>query len=86
MSSNMIGHTPVMLDEVMEALAPNEDAIYIDGTFGGGGYTALQRSAILQLAWDQVASGLDGREAAFELYASGGPAACNSAGAGCRDC
>ncbi len=39
MSSNMSGHTPVMLDEVMEALTPRDDAIYIDGTFGGGGYT-----------------------------------------------
>ena len=39
MSSNMSGHTPVMLDEVMDALAPNDGAIYIDGTFGGGGYT-----------------------------------------------
>jgi len=35
----MSGHIPVMLDEVMTALAPRDDAIYIDGTFGGGGYT-----------------------------------------------
>jgi len=33
------GHTPVMLEEVMAALAPRDDAIYVDGTFGGGGYT-----------------------------------------------
>ncbi len=39
MSSVMNGHTPVMLNEVMEALAPRDDAIYIDGTFGGGSYT-----------------------------------------------
>jgi 4-hydroxyphenylacetate 3-monooxygenase len=37
-----------------------------------GGYTALQRSALLQLAWDHVSSALDGRESAFELHASCG--------------
>jgi hypothetical protein len=36
------------------------------------GYTALQRSALLQMAWDHVSSALDGRESAFELHASGG--------------
>ncbi len=39
-------HVPVMLEEVMAALHPRDDAIYIDGTFGGGGYaTALLRHA-----------------------------------------
>jgi 16S rRNA (cytosine1402-N4)-methyltransferase len=28
-----------MLEEVMAALAPRDDAIYVDGTFGGGGYS-----------------------------------------------
>ncbi len=38
-------HTPVMLPEVMEALAPRDGALYVDGTFGGGGYSeALLRS------------------------------------------
>jgi 16S rRNA (cytosine1402-N4)-methyltransferase len=32
-------HTPVMLEEVIAALRPRVDAIYIDGTFGGGGYS-----------------------------------------------
>ena len=47
-------------------------AAELEDAFGGGGYTAMQRAALLQLAWDQVSSGLDAREAAFELHASGG--------------
>jgi 4-hydroxyphenylacetate 3-monooxygenase len=44
----------------------------LEESFAGGGYTALQRSAILQLAADHVISSLDGRESAFELHANGG--------------
>jgi 16S rRNA (cytosine1402-N4)-methyltransferase len=33
-------HVPVMLEEVMAVLHPRDDAIYVDGTFGGGGYSA----------------------------------------------
>ncbi len=47
-------------------------AAELEDAFGGGGYSALQRAALLQLTWDQVSSGLDGRESAFELHASGG--------------
>jgi 4-hydroxyphenylacetate 3-monooxygenase len=53
-------------------LAAREMAAGLEATFGGGGYTALQRSALLNLAWDHISSGLDGRESAFELHANGG--------------
>ena len=33
------GHIPVMLSEVLAALGPRNGAIYVDGTFGGGGYS-----------------------------------------------
>lgn len=33
-------HIPVMLDEVLAALAPRPGEIVVDGTFGAGGYTA----------------------------------------------
>lgn len=44
----------------------------MDEAFTGGGYSAMQRAALLQLAWDHVSSSLDGRESAFELHANGG--------------
>jgi len=33
-------HIPVMLTEVLAALSPNDGGVYVDGTFGGGGYSA----------------------------------------------
>jgi 16S rRNA (cytosine1402-N4)-methyltransferase len=33
-----MGHFPVMLPEVLAALQPADGEIYVDGTFGGGGY------------------------------------------------
>lgn len=39
-------HLPVMLPEVLDALAANDDAVYVDATFGAGGYSR----AILQAA------------------------------------
>jgi len=53
-------------------LADPEMAAGLEDSFGGGGYTAKQRAALLQLAGDHVSSALDGRESAFELHASGG--------------
>ena len=49
-----------------------EIAAGLEESFAGGGYTAKQRAALLQLAADHVSSALDGRESAFELHASGG--------------
>jgi len=41
-----VSHKPVMLAEVIEALAPADGKTYVDGTFGAGGYTR----AILEAA------------------------------------
>jgi 16S rRNA (cytosine1402-N4)-methyltransferase len=39
-------HIPVMLGEVLQALQPQDGGIYVDGTFGAGGYTcAILKSA-----------------------------------------
>jgi aromatic ring hydroxylase len=54
-----------------DLVAP-EVAAGLEESFSGGGYSALQRSALLQMAWDHVSSALDGRESAFELHANGG--------------
>jgi 16S rRNA (cytosine1402-N4)-methyltransferase len=35
-----IAHIPVLLSEVLAALEPKDGGIYVDGTFGAGGYTA----------------------------------------------
>lgn len=33
------GHVPVMLAEVLAALRPRDGEVFVDGTFGGGGYS-----------------------------------------------
>ena len=50
-----MSHIPVMLDEMLEQLSPRDHATYLDGTFGGGGYTAaiLQRAACTVWAIDR---------------------------------
>ncbi len=37
--NNLDFHKPVMLNEVIENLAPKKGEIYLDGTFGAGGYS-----------------------------------------------
>ena len=46
----------------------------LEAAFGGGGYSARQRAALLNLIWDNVSSGLDGRESTYEMHANGGVA------------
>ncbi|HUM17582.1 MAG TPA: 4-hydroxyphenylacetate 3-hydroxylase C-terminal domain-containing protein, partial [Candidatus Nitrosotalea sp.] len=65
------GSSLVVAPSDKDLTAP-EVAAGLEESFAGGGYTALQRAALLQLAADHVASALDGRESAFELHANGG--------------
>jgi 16S rRNA (cytosine1402-N4)-methyltransferase len=52
------GHVPVLLHEAMDALDPREGGVYVDGTFGGGGYTRAlldRRARVIALDRDPSA-------------------------------
>lgn len=48
-------HIPVMRDEVLAALAPADNEVYVDGTFGAGGYSRafLEAAACTIIAIDR---------------------------------
>lgn len=54
-------HIPVMLAQVIEVLSPKDGGLYVDGTFGAGGYTR----AILESA-DCAVLGIDRDPTAIE--------------------
>ena len=45
------GHQPVMLREVAAALEPRDGGIYVDGTFGAGGYSRALLEAARCTVW-----------------------------------
>jgi 16S rRNA (cytosine1402-N4)-methyltransferase len=68
---NAGSHQPVMLEEVVAALAPQSGEIHLDGTFGAGGYTRalLERADCRVIAFDRDPTAIEaGREleAAFK--------------------
>ena len=50
LNSVSTGHIPVMINEVVDALNPTDEGIFVDGTFGRGGYS----EAILKTATTKV--------------------------------
>ncbi|APH53674.1 S-adenosyl-methyltransferase mraW [Granulibacter bethesdensis] len=54
-------HVPVLLNEVLETLSPTAGGVFLDGTFGGGGYTR----AILDTAEDSTVWAIDRDPAAI---------------------
>jgi 16S rRNA (cytosine1402-N4)-methyltransferase len=57
-------HVPVLLKEAMEALDPRADGLYVDGTFGAGGYArALLGHGARVIALDRDPSAIRAGEA-----------------------
>lgn len=64
-------HVPVMLSEVVDALAPASGQVILDGTFGAGGYTsAILRSGAHVVALDRDPTAISAGKALVD--ASGG--------------
>ncbi len=63
-------HIPVLLAEVVEALAPKSGATYLDGTFGAGGYTMALLDAAACVVWaiDRDPEALTRGETLFARY------------------
>lgn len=57
MSAEEYQHEPVLIDEVMDCLQPHHAGVYVDGTFGRGGYARRILSAL----------GNDGRVIALDV-------------------
>lgn len=64
-------HIPVLLSETIDALAPRDGALYLDGTFGGGGYSEalLRRADCRVVALDRDPAATRRGEALQQLYA-----------------
>ena len=64
------GHTPVLLNEVIDALNPRDGGIYVDGTLGGGGYTRaiLDAADCTVLGIDRDPDAITRNEPLLELY------------------
>jgi len=63
-------HQPVLLSEVLEVVAPRDGAIYVDGTFGGGGYTQaiLERARCSVYAIDRDPHAIEGGAALIAAF------------------
>src|SRR3990167_9960511 len=65
------GHVPVLAREVIDALRPRDGGRYVDGTFGGGGYTAamLDRADCRVIAIDRDPDAIAAGQALAGRYA-----------------
>ncbi len=67
----MSGHVPVLALEVVDALEPRDGGRYVDGTFGGGGYTTalLDRADCRVIAIDRDPDAIAAGRVLAERYA-----------------
>jgi 16S rRNA (cytosine1402-N4)-methyltransferase len=63
-------HLPVMLAEVLAAVAPQSDELIVDGTFGAGGYTSaiLDAATCRVLAFDRDPTAITAAGPVVEKY------------------
>jgi 16S rRNA (cytosine1402-N4)-methyltransferase len=63
-------HIPVLLAETLAALAPRDGALYLDGTFGGGGYSRalLEAARCNVVAIDRDPAAVRGGDALARLF------------------
>ncbi|MDB5641309.1 MAG: S-adenosyl-methyltransferase MraW, partial [Hyphomicrobiales bacterium] len=63
-------HVPVLLNEVLDALDVREGGLYLDGTFGAGGYTQaiLETPGARVLAFDRDPDAIAAGQALVEKY------------------
>jgi len=71
MSDRVTGHVPVLLNEVVDALRPRDGGRYVDGTFGGGGYSTaiLDRAECEVIAIDRDPDAISAGGALVQRYA-----------------
>jgi 16S rRNA (cytosine1402-N4)-methyltransferase len=64
-------HIPVLMNEVVDAIAPRDGGRYLDGTFGAGGYTTamLDRADCRVIAIDRDPDAIAAGRALAERYA-----------------
>ena len=63
-------HIPVLLSEVVEGLCPRDGGLYVDGTFGAGGYTHALLNAANCTVWaiDRDPEALERGHALADLF------------------
>src|SRR5260221_4782640 len=69
-ASNAALHQPVLLSEVVTALSPRDGAIYVDGTFGAGGYSRalLETANCSVFAIDRDPDAITGAQSLLDRY------------------
>lgn len=63
-------HIPVLLNEVIDSLSPRDGEIYIDGTFGAGGYTRaiLEKADCAVIAIDRDPNAIAGGQGMIDEF------------------
>jgi 16S rRNA (cytosine1402-N4)-methyltransferase len=69
--SGQVPHVPVLLQQVIDYLVPRDGGVYIDGTFGAGGYAAaiLSAAATRVIGIDRDATAIAGGRSLVEASA-----------------